>query len=194
MAILITGSIVLLFGIVLYMVASPLGGIILIVVGVTVGLVGISRYTAKHVSRAIVHTQAFSDGHVVERKCPYCAEFVKAEAILCRYCRSELPMLIVNSEITKELEHMEYKLLVAAGSGDVQLVAKLIEEGAAVNCQDERGESPLIKASLGNHIEVVKTLMKFKADPRIPNEQGYTAEDYARARDYRDLLNVLRGR
>ncbi len=194
MALLITGSIVLLFGVLLFMIASPLGGVILIVFGVTVALIGISRYTAKTVSRAIIHTQAFSDGHVVERKCPFCAEFVKAEAILCRYCRSELPMLIVNSEITKELQHMEFRLLVAAGSGDSKLVSKLIEEGAAVNCQDERGESPLIKAALGNHIEVVRVLMKFRADPRIPNEQGYTAEDYARARDYRDLLNVLRGR
>jgi len=25
------------------------------------------------------------------RKCPFCAEFVKAEATICKHCRSELP-------------------------------------------------------------------------------------------------------
>jgi predicted RNA-binding Zn-ribbon protein involved in translation (DUF1610 family) len=25
------------------------------------------------------------------RKCPYCAEFVKTDAIICKHCRSELP-------------------------------------------------------------------------------------------------------
>lgn len=31
-----------------------------------------------------------TERHNLERKCPFCAEMVKAEAILCKHCRSEL--------------------------------------------------------------------------------------------------------
>jgi hypothetical protein len=31
------------------------------------------------------------DTNVGNRKCPFCAEFVKAEAVICRFCQKELP-------------------------------------------------------------------------------------------------------
>lgn len=39
--------------------------------------------------RESLESDAITSGTM--RKCPHCAELVKAEATLCRYCRSELP-------------------------------------------------------------------------------------------------------
>jgi hypothetical protein len=38
-----------------------------------------------------------------QRKCPYCAEFVKREARVCRYCQRELPELRVRSAAPGEI-------------------------------------------------------------------------------------------
>lgn len=40
-------------------------------------------------NREGIESDALASGEM--RKCPYCAELVKAEAKLCRYCHSELP-------------------------------------------------------------------------------------------------------
>lgn len=40
-------------------------------------------------SRKGIEDNALASGAM--RKCPHCAELVRAEATLCRYCRSELP-------------------------------------------------------------------------------------------------------
>ena len=55
------------------------------VVGIIVALV-MSENTAK-VEKAKVATVATGDN----RKCPFCAEVVKSEALLCRYCGKDLP-------------------------------------------------------------------------------------------------------
>lgn len=43
-------------------------------------------------------------------KCPYCAEYVKAEAAVCKYCRNELPVLSPSEkESQKEIAKSELK-------------------------------------------------------------------------------------
>jgi hypothetical protein len=38
-----------------------------------------------------IEAKAIAEG---SRKCPYCAELVKAEASVCRYCQRELPPFV----------------------------------------------------------------------------------------------------
>mmetsp|Transcript_110789 Transcript_110789/g.213392 ORF Transcript_110789/g.213392 Transcript_110789/m.213392 type:complete len:511 (-) Transcript_110789:395-1927(-) len=63
----------------------------------------------------------------------------------------------------------------AARSGDAALTEKVLSTGAAIGQQDKMGFSALHIAARGKHIEVVRLLVKAKADKTQVNAQGNTA-------------------
>lgn len=52
-------------------------------------LVGILAAFLSRPNRAVAERQRIATGD--ERKCPFCAELVKREATVCRFCSKELP-------------------------------------------------------------------------------------------------------
>jgi hypothetical protein len=41
------------------------------------------------------------------RKCPFCAEFIKAEAVICRFCQNDLPVLEPSTPSQNDLPVLE---------------------------------------------------------------------------------------
>jgi ankyrin repeat protein len=79
----------------------------------------------------------------------------------------------------------------AAGYGHVQATGLLLEHGAEVNVQDDRGMSPLMLASKAGEPGVVAELVEAGADRNLKDKQGLTALDYAGAMGYAQIVKIL---
>lgn len=78
-------------------------------------------------------------------------------------------------------------LYLAAGSGDSQQVAALLDSGVSVNARSSDGSYALNNAAVENHIGILSLLLDRGADPNVQNSQGDTplicATKYAGGRE-----------
>jgi hypothetical protein len=88
----------------------------------------------------------------------------------------------------------ETPLLMAARTGHLGVMRVLLDKGAGINAQSERGETALIRAASASDIEMVKLLLSRGANPNIETSDGLTAlsdieeMDDAKIRVIRGLL------
>lgn len=81
----------------------------------------------------------------------------------------------------------------AVCEGDIENVKKLIENGANVN-KIVRDMSPLMLAARFNKFEIVKVLLDNGANPRIENEKGLKAINYAEYAQATESIAILKNK
>jgi hypothetical protein len=59
----------------------------------------------KPVLPSVIEQEQLESGNA--RKCPFCAEIIKAEALVCRFCGRELADAGRSAQITRPVEHLE---------------------------------------------------------------------------------------
>ena len=83
-------------------------------------------------------------------------------------------------------------LAYAAYNGHLDIVDYLIKRGAEVNAKTGNGSTALFFASRFGHIDVVHLLLKNQADPTVENENRETAVDWALKSANTDIEAILR--
>lgn len=78
-----------------------------------------------------------------------------------------------------EAQTQRTALAIAACNGGLQMVRFLVSRGAALNCTDNAGYTPLIWAVIGGHMAICRVLLGAGADPnlyRLSNQFMYRAK------------------
>ena len=91
-----------------------------------------------------------------------------------------------------ESEDKGMSLRIAANSGDLEEVERLLNEGADINARAMNGMTPLILASQMGHTKVVEVLLHRGADVNAKSNAGSTALMLAKERGHKKIIALLR--
>jgi len=84
-------------------------------------------------------------------------------------------------------------LALAAKTGSMKKVMKVLQEGANVNASNARGETPLFTAAASGSLDVTAALLLHSADPGRKSKSGLMAQDAAPPGPVRSLLELAHG-
>ncbi len=101
----------------------------------------------------------------------------------------------VNAPSRNETNYFNTPLMIAAWSGDYEIVKLLVENGACINQVDRKnGFTALIKAAFKNEFSIAKYLVDAGADASIQSFEEKTALDYAKENHSTELIGILGGK
>jgi uncharacterized protein len=79
----------------------------------------------------------------------------------------------------------------AASSGNLAIIALLIENSAYIDAESPNGTTPLMMAAMYGTPEAVKLLLQEGADPQLKNLQGLTALQFAERANRPDSAGMI---
>ena len=85
-------------------------------------------------------------------------------------------------------------IYIATDKDNAKAVAALISHGADVNVRNEGRRTPLMNASEWGNLEIATMLMNAGADKELKHVSGWTATDFARKNNRKDVMELLNGR
>lgn len=123
------------------------------------------------------------------RQCPACSERVRLAARRCRYCGETLPEIDLGAASGSGVRNDS--LVGAARSGDVDLVKRLLVEGADPNGTDRIGWTALFHAVNTGRTATAKTLLEAGADPDVPTAGGVTSRQVAQQKGFTEIEKLI---
>jgi ankyrin repeat protein len=83
-------------------------------------------------------------------------------------------------------------LRMAAGSGDLESMRRLLDAGIDPNTASSSGMTPLMDAAMNGRRDAVRLLLERGADPALQDDAGTTALDLARNADAQETIHLLK--
>ncbi len=106
-----------------------------------------------------------------------------------------IKLLIENgADIGLELDFSggtEAPVLTAAGCSSKNILEYFLKKGAKVNYQNNKGNSPLMRAAYAGRIDNLKILLFYKADKQLKDINGHTAIDLAKEKKQKEIVDYL---
>ncbi|CAL8272207.1 unnamed protein product [Merluccius merluccius] len=110
---------------------------------------------------------------------------------LARFILDALDGRIINSKTESGRTPLMFAVRLQDPGARAKFARLLLEKGAQVNCQDENGRTALSHACELGHLEAVKLLAQFNADPDVSDAWGNGALMYAAFSGHAAVLEFL---
>ncbi|MBP1963557.1 ankyrin repeat domain-containing protein [Paenibacillus aceris] len=89
------------------------------------------------------------------------------------------------------MSSLNLSLIQAAEYGKTDFVLQCIRDGADINARDERGRTPILAATHGNHKDTVKALIEAGADINLQDHRLDTPLLYAGAEGLLEIIKLM---